>query len=139
MNLPDVNELRGLLPYMSPSERDELHRAIFGGECDLGVLSLHELRRLRYLAGKLCAAWPYCGEDFLSATLTEMLIAFDDEEWRDFLSLERWTRGDARPPDHPFVGHRAIRELESDGYHPPAWRPDQPLREAQRILKGVTP
>ncbi len=134
MNLPDVAEMRELIRRMPPAKRDELKRLIFGGKSDLSRLSFHELRRFRYLGEKLTQVWPYCAGMFGSLTLTELFTALDDDEMGDYLNLCRWTRGDERPSDHPFVGHNAIRELESDGYHPPAWRPDQPLREAQRIV-----
>jgi hypothetical protein len=101
MKLPDITEMRDLIRHMPPAERDELHRAIFGGEADLAVLCDHELKRLSYLAEKLCAAWPYCEGNYGDLTLVELFATLDDDEARDYLSLIRWTLGDERPAEHP--------------------------------------
>lgn len=137
MNLPDVAELRDLIRHMPPSERDELHRAIFGDEYDLGQLSFHELERLRYLGTKLCAAWPYCGEDFLSLSLTEMLVTLDDDEARDLLNLERWAQGDERPAEYPYNADNDHSYSEVSRALEREYRPAQPLRFAQRIINSV--
>lgn len=136
MNLPDVTELRDLIRHMKSAERDELHRDIFGGEFDLEKLAVHELDRLEYLGKKLIAAWPYCEGDFWSVTLLELFTTLDDDEARDYLSLCRWTRGDERPAEHPPIAennHQTRRTLER------AYRPDQPLSDAQRIVSEGGP
>lgn len=77
MSLPDVAELRRLLKYMMPAERDEVRRYIFAGELELDRLSFHELLRLEHLGRKLTAAWPYCQGNFFGLTLLELLTALD--------------------------------------------------------------
>lgn len=132
MNLPDVTELRDLLRHMKPAERDELQRAIFGGEWDPERLANHELDRLEHLLKKLEAAWPYCEGKIRDLPLLELLITFDDVEASDYLSLYRWALGDERPTEHPRIESNdwnARRAFDR------AYRPDQPLRDAQRILK----
>jgi len=132
MNLPDVTEMRNLIRHMTPAERDELHRAIFDGKDNLDKLSFHELRRISHLMKKLETAWPYCAGNIFHVTLTEMFSTFDDDEAKDYLHLCRWALGDERPAEHPPIADdnlQARRALER------AYRPDQPLREAQLIIK----
>ena len=136
MNLPDVTELRDLIRYMKPAERDEVRRTICGSKWDLTRLSFHELGRFQHLGEKLTAAWPYCSGIFSSLTLTELFVALDDDEMRDYLNLCWWVRGGERPADHPLIAEdnqQARRTLDR------AYRPDQPLREAQGIVSEGEP
>jgi hypothetical protein len=88
--IPDIAELRALLPYMTPANRQEIMDDLFGerGKGDgLDGFTDAELDRLEFLLRKIGTAFPHCGGEVRRLTLRELFDSLPDDELREFLEL----------------------------------------------------